>query len=212
MPASMHSTPLIVGIGGTTRANSSSEKALKAALAMAQAKGMRTQLVSGPDLLLEIYEPDVTKRSEKALALVAALRAADGLLIASPSYHGSLSGMLKNALDYAEDLREDQRPYFENRPVGCIVCADGIQAVGSTLNTLRSIIHALRGWPTPYAATISALACRGAFSEAGALLDHEIAGQLNTVVDQVVSFVDAMSRTAKRPSDADRPQKTALSA
>ena len=43
---------------------------------------------------------------------MAAYRWADGLLVASPGYHGGISGMMKNALDYVEDLRADERVYL----------------------------------------------------------------------------------------------------
>jgi FMN reductase len=86
---------------------------------------------------------------------VDALRRADGIVLATPSYHGSLTGLLKNALDYVEALRQDERVYFQDRAVGCLVCADGPQAMGPTLTALRSIVHALRGWPTPYGAAIA---------------------------------------------------------
>ena len=56
---------------------------------------------------------------------------------------------IKNALDYAEDTAKDARPYLDGRAVGCIACAYGWQATDSTLIAMRSIVHALRGWPTP---------------------------------------------------------------
>ena len=46
-----------------------------------------------------------------------AVSAADGLIIASPGYHGGISGLVKNALDYVEDLRGDARPYLDGRAV-----------------------------------------------------------------------------------------------
>ena len=50
--------PLIVGLGGTVRPGSSSEKALAAALAAAEAAGARTQLFGGAFLAgLPIYNP-----------------------------------------------------------------------------------------------------------------------------------------------------------
>ena len=87
-----------------------------------------------------------------------ALRQGDGVVIATPSYHGGISGLVTNALDFTEDLRDDARPYFSGRAVGCIVCADGAQALGATLASLRAIVHSLRGWPTPYGATLSSSA------------------------------------------------------
>lgn len=181
-------SPYIVGIGGTTRVGSTSEMALAAALEMARKLGARTKMISGASLAMETYEPGMSARSEKADELVTALREADGVLISSPSYHGSISGMLKNAIDYTEEMRVDERPYLDGRAVGCIVCADGSQAVGSTLFTLRSIIHALRGWPTPYAAALSS--AMKPFAADGTVVHREVENQLWTVVRQVVDFAN----------------------
>ncbi len=57
------------------------------------------------------------------MALVEAVRECDGLVLGSPAYHGGLSGLVKNALDYLEDLHDDAPPYLDGRAVGCIVCA-----------------------------------------------------------------------------------------
>ena len=152
----MAGRPLIVGIGGTLRPGSTSERALALTLARAQSLGAETRIFAGPALHMPLYDTAVLARHGEAHDLVEALRMADGIIISSPGYHGSISGLLKNALDYAEDLRTDVRPYFTGRAVGLIACADGVQAMGSTLATLRAIVHALRGWPTPYAAMVSA--------------------------------------------------------
>ncbi len=55
--------------------------------------------------------------------MVDSIRQCDGLIVATPAYHGTLSGLVKNALDYLEELRDDERPYLDGRAVGCIVCA-----------------------------------------------------------------------------------------
>src|SRR4051812_16654608 len=94
--------PTVVGIGGTMRPGSTSEQALRLALAAAERAGAQTEMFVGPALNFPVYEPGNPTRSTGAHALVAALRRADGVLIATPSYHGSVSGFVKNALDYAE--------------------------------------------------------------------------------------------------------------
>jgi FMN reductase len=147
--------PLIVGVGGTTRSGSSSEKALQFALSQAREFGADTELLVGTAILLPIYAPESPERNAAARDFVAALRRANGIIVASPGYHGSLSGLIKNALDYAEDMRNDALPYFEGRAVGLIACANGWQATGATLTALRSIVHALRGWPTPLGVAIN---------------------------------------------------------
>jgi FMN reductase len=180
------SAPLILGIGGTGRPFSTSEKALRHALAVAQSLGCRTAIVAGPDLPAEHYDPGRPERSEKAAALVRMMRQADGLIVASPGYHGSISGLMKNALDYAEDLRTDSRVYFDGLAIGCIAAADGPQALGSTIAALRSIAHALRAWPTPYAAMINAGA--RPFGEDGQTIDPSVAAALEITAGQVAEF------------------------
>lgn len=146
--------PFIVGIGGTTRTGSTTERALGAALAHASSLGCDVEAFGAGNMPLESYDPSRPERSAEALALVAAVRRADGVIISTPSYHGGISGLVKNAIDFVEDTRDDAAPYFERRAVGLIVCADGVQAMGTTLISLRAVVHALRGWPTPYGATL----------------------------------------------------------
>ncbi|MDP9086517.1 MAG: NAD(P)H-dependent oxidoreductase, partial [Pseudomonadota bacterium] len=145
----------IVGIGGTTAPGSSTEQALIIALAAARAEGAAVTLLDGPFLAaLPHYSHNALERSEEARRLVAAVRGAHGLIFASPGYHGSISGLFKNAIDYIEETSKDSRVYLDGLPVGLIATAYGWQATGSTLATMRSVVHALRGWPTPLGAGI----------------------------------------------------------
>lgn len=86
------------------------------------------------------------------------------MIIASPGYHGSISGLVKDAVDYPEEIAKDDRIYPDSVPVGLTATAYGWQASGSTLATMRSIVHALRGWPTPIGAAINSAG--GLFSAA----------------------------------------------
>lgn len=177
--------PLVVGLGGTLRAGSSTESALRIALDSASAEGARTELFDGNALAaLPMYDPDGPRDAE-AERLVAALRAADGVIIASPGYHGSVSGLVKNALDYVEDLRADTRPYLSGRAVGCVTTAYGWQAAVTTLQTLRSIAHALRGWPTPLGAAINSATNRVSYEDP---CDERVQFQLHTVGREVCSL------------------------
>ena len=53
--------------------------------------------------------------------MIAALRRANGVILSTPCYHGSVSGLVKNALDYTEDMCKDPEPYLDGRAVGLIV-------------------------------------------------------------------------------------------
>ena len=178
--------PIIVGIGGTTRPGSSTEQALALALQSAERAGAETRLFGGEFLTrLPHYPSDGTDDTPDGAELVAAVRNADGLIIASPGYHGSISGLVKNAIDYVEATSKDARVYLDGVPVGLIATAYGWQATGSTLATLRSIVHALRGWPTPLGAGINT---SGGIFRDGECTDAGAAGQLDLVGRQVVQF------------------------
>ncbi len=180
--------PLIVGIGGTTVAGSSTERALKISLKAAEAAGMRTQLFGGEILArLPLYVPGAHDRTQDEHDFVAAMRACSGLIIASPGYHGSVSGVVKNAIDLIEETAKDTRPYLDNLPVGLIATAYGWQATGTTITALRSIVHALRGWPTPYAAAINSLSTK--FDAEGGCTDPASAEGLTRVGQQVARGV-----------------------
>ena len=141
----------VVGLGGTYRPHSSTEQALRIALASCAALGAETQLFGADALDLPMYRPAMTSSTTPATAMkmITAVRAADAVIIASPGYHGSISGLVKNALDYLEELRDDPKPYLDGKAVGCIATGAGWQATMTTMASLRFVVHALRGWPTP---------------------------------------------------------------
>lgn len=196
----------VLGIGGSTRPNSSSERALRVAIAAAEAAGLTAELIVGRSLMLPIYDTEATVRTAEAATFLAAVRRADALIVASPGYHGTISGLMKNALDYVEDTRHDPRPYLDGIPVGCIAVAHGWQATASTLSSVRTVVHALRGWPSPLGATVNA-AADGLFAPDGELLDDTVRFQLETVGQQVAEFAlarrlaaDALSQSSNRAS------------
>jgi FMN reductase len=174
----------IVALGGTVNPGSSTEQALRLAASVAAGEGAEVTVFGGEYCagLPHYLGPGHT--AQTGAELVEAVRQADGLLVAAPGYHGTISGVIKNALDYLEDLSKDERPYLDGRAVGLIATAFGDQASMSTLLTMRAITHALRGWPTPMGATIRTY--RGLFSPDGECLDERARGQLELVGKQVV--------------------------
>ncbi len=189
--------PFVVGLGGTTRPDSSSQRALERALAVARSLGAKTELFAGPFLAaLPHYDPYEPASGGERARFMDAIRRADGVIIATPGYHGSISGLVKNALDCLEDLRDDVRPYLDGRAVGCIVAASGAQAAVSTLGALRSVVHALRGWPTPLGAS---LASPRLFDPEGEFCDARDAWQVEGVAQQVMAFAGLGLRAPASP-------------
>jgi FMN reductase len=186
--AKVAAAPLVVGIGGTIGGVSSTERALRIALDEACAQGFRTRMFGGADMArLPLYDPKATGRTPEEQEFVSAIREASAVIIASPGYHGSISGVVKNALDLLEETaRDERRPYLADVPVGLIATAYGWQATGSTIAALRSIVHALRGWPTPFAAAINTQVTK--FDDEGGASDAAVVEQLRMVGRQVARF------------------------
>jgi FMN reductase len=179
--------PLIVGIGGTARPNSTSERAVRAALDAAERLGANTTLFDGEFISrLPLYSPERTDRSLDEQTYIDTVRRCHGVIVGTPGYHGSLSGPIKNVLDLLEDTARDERPYLDGRAFGCVVTAYGWQACGTTLVSLRMIAHALRAWPTPFGATFNATA--PLFQADGKCIDEKTSGQISVVALQVVEF------------------------
>lgn len=136
-----------------------------------------------------MYNALDSTRSDKATQLLACLRRADAVVVASPGYHGSVSGLVKNALDYIEDLRDEPRVYLDNKPMGCIAGAYGWQASVATLDQLRSIGHALRAWPTPFGVAINT--ADPVWNDRGELIDESVANQLELLAGQLLWLASA---------------------
>ncbi|MFV0625332.1 NADPH-dependent FMN reductase [Sphingomonas sp. ac-8] len=173
--------PHIVAIGGTLRTGSGTARALELALREAERHGARTTLLTGPAIDFPNYEPEGALDNPTIAAFLETLRDADGIVVGSPGYHGTLSGLVKNALDHVELLRNDARVYFDGLPVGIVATAAGWQAAVATLGTLRTVAHALRGWPTPMGVAINTLASPDAI--------HEAEPQIAIMVRQIMGFV-----------------------
>lgn len=173
----------VIGIGGTVRPDSSSEAALRTALRPAEEAGNQVAVFAGHDLQLPMYDPSSEYRSPEAKTLVAAVQSADAVVLSSPGYHGAVSGLVKNALDYIEDLREVERPYLDGRVVGCIGVGYGWQGAVAAMQGLRQVVHALRGWPTPYGAVVNTVT---PVFDAGRCINPEVEAKLRLVGAQVI--------------------------
>jgi len=93
---------------------------------------------------------------------------------------------MQNAIDCVEDMRLDENPYLEGRAVGCIATAAGWQAAVTTLSPLRGVVHALRGWPTPFGVAVNT--AEPVFDTNGSCISKKIADSLELVGRQVVDF------------------------
>jgi FMN reductase len=146
----------VAGIGRTLRGGSSSLGALRRALDAAQEAGAETELLDPRELNLPICEPGrpLYDYGPAVRRLVEAMRWADALLLSTAAYHGTLAGVTKNALDFAQFLAQDERPHLDGRVVGPISSASWERAAANTADALVHVVHALRGVVAPSMVTI----------------------------------------------------------
>jgi FMN reductase len=182
-------------IGGANRKGSVTERAIRHTAKLLESLGATCEVFAGPELDLPMYAPENPSRAPTAVRLIEALRNCDGIIIGGSGYHGALSGMLKNALDYTEDMAKDEEPYFHGRVVGIIGTATTWQAVGTLLISLRSVVHALRGWPTPLGVAINT--STNPFGDDGSCVSAEVGNQLMLLAKQVVEFAERRQQVAQ---------------
>jgi NAD(P)H-dependent FMN reductase len=171
----------IVGLAGSLRATSTTRMAVECALLGAGEDGANAQLMD-----LAAYDlPFLGRERDPAAAkavdrFLADLRAADGIILGSPEIHGSISGVLKNALDLTD------RELFEGKMLGLIGVAGGRMGASETLSHLRTIGRSLRAWVVPTQVSISD--ADQAFDSHGGPVDPEVRERLKSVGRQVAHF------------------------
>lgn len=190
----------VVGVGGTLREGSASLGALRRALAAAAEAGAETELLDLRELDLPMFEPgrSLDEYGPGVWRLVEALRGADGVLISTAAYHGTLAGVTKNALDFAQFLSGGEHPYFDGKVVGLISTAGGEQAGANTTGALVDVVHALRGVVAPLMVSISKAWQRADGS--GEITDELYGRRLDSLGELVVELA---GRLAVRDGRAD---------
>jgi FMN reductase len=135
------------------------------------------------------------------------LRRADGLVLGSPAYHGGISGLVKNALDYVEDMADDRRVYLDGMAVGCIGAGAGWQGAHATLAALRNVTHSLRGWPTPLGIALNTV--EPAFDLEGHCVKPALEAQAEALARQILGFAtqDETLVRGVRPRDCSRAER-----
>lgn len=185
--------PKILGLGGGLRAASRSRGALQEALAFAAAAGAETQLLDLFTLPLPLYRPDFNSPADygpeaanNIEELLAGFRWADGFFWASPSYHGSLSGAVKNALDYAQFLSTDTPTFLYGKTVGIISTGAGAIAAVNVATQLTQVAHGLRAGVVPLAVPIVSA---GQAFDGDRLTNDQIRQRLEMLAKELVKLV-----------------------
>lgn len=179
----MTSPPHIVGICGSLREDSSTRIALTHTLAAAEDAGAKTDMIDLREYDLPLYDGDA-KDAGDAPRLRDAVREADGLVLGTPIYHGSVSSTLKTALDYCG--LDD----FEDKPVGLLAVAGGRFPTPALLH-LRTICVWLRANPLPHHVGVPNVSSA---IEDGRITDEKTAERTEKLGTRMVAFTRLLTR------------------
>jgi FMN reductase len=172
----------VAGICGSLRTGSFTRMALQVALAGAKEAGARTRLIDLREYHLTFCDgkEDESGYPQDVFTLRDEVRAAQGIILATPEYHGGYSGVLKNALDLM-GFEE-----FEGKMLGLVGVSGGGMGAFGALNNLRAVGRALHAWVIPEQAAIPE--AWKVFDAAGSLKDSALEKRLKDVGRQVARF------------------------
>ena len=136
----------LIGIGSSLRKNSSSTKILRMVLEKSQRYGANAELIELHKINLPIFNPNKPREiSDDVTKLNNHMRNADAFILATPDYHGSMSGGMKNFLDYY---------WYElsGKIFGYIVSSH--EKGLTVMDHMRTAIRQCYGWSLPYGLSI----------------------------------------------------------
>ncbi len=185
--------PTIVAISGSLRAKSYNTMLLHAAVAAAP-PGVTFDVASIRDIPL--YDGDVEAASgpPPAVALLKAkIQAADGLLLVTPEYNGSLPGVLKNAIDWLSRPAADIPRVFGGKPAGVIGATPGPNATTLSQAAWLPVLRAL-GVAPYFGGRLGVPGAAKVFDEQGKIVDDKVRAQVDKYMAGFVAFVAASHR------------------
>lgn len=136
----MSATVRILAMAGSTRSDSYNKRLARLAAVGAAAVGAETRVIDLRDFALPLFDEDLERDQgppDNARALKSLFVESDGLLIASPEYNSSITGVLKNAIDWVS------RPYPGEPPLVAFrgKVAAILSASPGQLGGLRGLVH-----------------------------------------------------------------------
>ena len=142
-------TPKILAFAGSTRKESFNKKLIKIAAEAARAAGAEVTLIDLKDFSMPLYDGDLEAEQgipENGKKLKALMMAHDGFLISAPEYNSSISGVLKNTIDWASRPAPGETPLvcFAGKVVALMSASPGALGGLRGLVTVRSLLSNIR--------------------------------------------------------------------
>lgn len=184
------SQPRVLAFAGSTRTNSFNKQLVAVAAEMARQQGADVTELDLRDFPLPLYDGDLEDSDgapENATNLYELLKSHDAILLSSPEYNSSISGVLKNAIDWVSRPRDGERPLaaFSGKIAGLLSASPG------QLGGLRGLVHVRAIFGNIGVLVIPEQVAIGtaheAFSADGALNDEKLSARVDGLVASLVS-------------------------
>ncbi len=181
--------PRVLALAGSTRSGSYNKKLIRIAASAAQAAGAEVTLIDLRDLPMPLMDEDLEEREgipENAQKLKALMKSHHGLLLACPEYNSSISGVLKNAIDWASRPMDGEKPLecFAGKVAALLSASPGSLGGLRGLVTVRSILGNLQVLVLPDQVAVGK--AHEAFGEDGSLRDPKRAAAVNSLAAKLV--------------------------
>jgi NAD(P)H-dependent FMN reductase len=134
----------VLGVAASMRQSSYSMMAVKMVLEEAEKRGAHTRLLALRDSGLPMYAPNAS--SPELDRVTKEVEWADAFILASPDYHGSMSGVLKNFLDYFYEE-------FAGKLFGYVVASH--EKGLTVMDQMRTAVRQCYGWSMPYGVSVN---------------------------------------------------------
>ena len=181
----------VLGIGGSTRADSRSRVLLRHALRVAEEAGAGVAIADVRQLALPLYDDDLPLEAypDSLRQMLAAAREADAFIFCSPTYHGTITGAVKNALDALNFLVHDEPRYLGGKPVALMALGGG--AASNVITALDHSARGLNGLVLPTSVLAS-----GSGIVDGEVADARVLQRVQAMVDEVLDVTARLRRPA----------------
>ena len=180
----------ILGVASSMRESSYSTRVLKLTLEKAEKRDAEIKLLNLRELQLPMYHPEQNNSPEldKATEYV---QWADAFVLASPDYHGSMSGVMKNFLDFFWSE-------FAGKTFGYI-CASHEKGL-TVMDQMRTAVRQCYGWSMPYGISINS---DQDFDDSGKLTNKDILSRIETVSRDLVVYGNLIADQYKKDLNSE---------
>ncbi|MFZ4860802.1 NADPH-dependent FMN reductase [Sphingobacterium sp. Mn56C] len=135
------------------RADATSERISNFLSTLLQANAVETEIFKVTDSGIPLFDLSLSKTPIAVERMNQIFRDADAHIWLSPLYHGSMTGVMKNCLDWLECTAKLPNPYLSHKKVGLVCWGDGVQAMQG-INAMDAVAKALRAWTLPFSVPI----------------------------------------------------------